>query len=68
MLHKVSDRLTENRDSQHQAFVERLPNLQDLAAHSASADHSMSENGAGSGEAFRDGMEADERECECHTD
>jgi len=50
-----------------QAFVDRLPSLQDLAAHHASADHSIPEQGAGSGEAFRDGMEADERACEYRT-
>ncbi|ORY30340.1 hypothetical protein BCR39DRAFT_529262 [Naematelia encephala] len=44
------------------AFVGRLPNLQDLAAHHAGADHSAPEGGAGSGEAFKEGMEGDERE------
>jgi hypothetical protein len=43
--------------------VNRLPALQDLSAHHASSDHSVPEGGAGSGEAFRDGMEGDEREC-----
>ena len=44
------------------AFIGRLPSLQDLSAHHASSDHSMSESGAGTGEAFKDGMEAEERE------
>lgn len=47
-----------------QAFVGRLPALQDLSAHHASSDHSIPESGAGTGEAFRDGMEGDERERE----
>lgn len=51
-----------NADSK--AFVQRLPPLQDLSAHHASSDHSMSESGAGTGENFREGMEGDERECE----
>lgn len=46
-----------------QAFVNRLPPLQDLSAHHASADQSMPESGAGTGEAFKEGMEGDEREC-----
>lgn len=46
------------------AFVHRLPPLQDLAAHHASSEGSM-EHGAGTGESFQSGMEADEREREC---
>ncbi|KAL1411504.1 DNA replication protein [Vanrija albida] len=44
------------------AFIKRLPALQDLAAHHASADVSVPESGPGTGEAFREGMDADERE------
>lgn len=40
-------------------FAKRLPPLQDLAA----SDYSLPESGA-LGEDFREGMEADERECE----
>ncbi|GFZ47796.1 DNA replication complex GINS protein PSF3 [Saitozyma sp. JCM 24511] len=47
------------------AFIGRLPALQDLSAHHASSDHSIPESGAGTGEAFRDGMEGDERELRC---
>ena len=47
-----------------QAFVGRLPSLQDLSAHHASSDHSVPEGGVGTGEAFREGMEGDERECQ----
>lgn len=42
--------------------MNRLPALQDLSAHHASSDHSVSEGGAGSGESFKDGMEGNERE------
>ncbi|ORX33936.1 hypothetical protein BD324DRAFT_637744 [Kockovaella imperatae] len=44
------------------AFLARLPPLQDLSAHIASADHSIPEGDAGSGESFREGMEGDERD------
>ncbi|EIW71207.1 hypothetical protein TREMEDRAFT_60140 [Tremella mesenterica DSM 1558] len=44
------------------AFINRLPPLQDLAAHHASTDASVPESGHGTGEAFREGMEGDERE------
>jgi len=44
--------------------VNRLPALQDLSAHQASADHTLPENSTSTGEVFRDGMEGDERECE----
>ncbi|WVQ83283.1 hypothetical protein IAT38_005422 [Cryptococcus sp. DSM 104549] len=43
------------------AFVGRLPTLQDLAAHHASADHTLPE-ASSKGDAFREGMEGDERE------
>lgn len=46
------------------AFAERLPALQDLSAHHASSDHSISESSATAGETFKDGMEGDERERE----
>ncbi|KLT40915.1 GINS complex, Psf3 component [Cutaneotrichosporon oleaginosum] len=46
-----------------EAFISRLPALQNLSAHHASMDHSsIPEGTAGTGEAFREGMEADERE------
>jgi hypothetical protein len=48
----------------HQAFVNRLPPLQDLSAHHATSENAMSHGSAGSGEAFREGMEGDERERE----
>ncbi|BEJ15588.1 hypothetical protein CspHIS471_0501930 [Cutaneotrichosporon sp. HIS471] len=45
------------------AFTDRLPALEDLAAHHASMDiSSIPEGTAGTGEVFREGMEADERE------
>ncbi|WVR04660.1 DNA replication complex GINS protein PSF3 [Kwoniella sp. DSM 27419] len=44
------------------AFTGRLPALQDLSAHSASADHTMPEMGTSTGEVFKDGMEGEERE------
>ncbi|WVQ75970.1 DNA replication complex GINS protein PSF3 [Cryptococcus sp. DSM 104548] len=44
------------------AFAGRLPILQDLAAHHASADHTLPEISTSRGEIFRDGMEGDERE------
>ncbi|KAK1921635.1 hypothetical protein DB88DRAFT_498687 [Papiliotrema laurentii] len=44
------------------AFTGRLPSLQDLSAHHASSDRSIPEGGAGTGEAFREGMEGEERE------
>lgn len=47
-----------------QAFVNRLPPLQDLSAHHATSENAMSHGSAGSGEAFREGMEGDERERE----
>ncbi|RSH83375.1 DNA replication protein [Apiotrichum porosum] len=43
------------------AFTGRLPPLHDLASHHASLDTTI-ECGSGTGEAFRDGMEADERD------
>lgn len=48
-----------------QALVGRLPALQDLAAHHAASDRSANESSSGTitGEAFREGMEGDEREC-----
>lgn len=46
----------------NKAFVGRLPSLQDLSAHHASSDHSVPEGGPGTGEAFREGMEGEERE------
>ncbi|WVF69769.1 DNA replication complex GINS protein PSF3 [Kwoniella sp. CBS 6097] len=44
------------------AFTNRLPALQDLSAHHASADHTLPETSTSTGEVFRDGMEGDERE------
>ncbi|WWC67982.1 DNA replication complex GINS protein PSF3 [Kwoniella pini CBS 10737] len=44
------------------AFTNRLPALQDLSAHHASADHTLPEGSTSTGELFRDGMEGDERE------
>ena len=41
----------------HQAFINRLPALQDLSAHHASSDRSVPEGGSGTGEAFREGIE-----------
>lgn len=56
--------MLEERSAEVQAFTSRLAPLQDLSAHHASSDRSMSEGGSGSGEGFMDGMEGDERECE----
>lgn len=51
------------KKADQQAFTNRLAPLQDLSAHHASSDRSLSEGGSGSGEGFMDGMEGDEREC-----
>ncbi|KAL7420050.1 DNA replication protein [Cryptotrichosporon argae] len=63
---RIADLHEEERDAQlamlREAFSNRLPPLQDLAAHHASSDHSIPEGGAGTGEAFKEGMEGDERE------
>ncbi len=59
-----------------QAFVYRLPILQDLSAHYASAPSTGSNAGSsgpagdigstgGAGEGFKEGMDSEERECEC---
>ena len=48
----------------YQAFIGRLPPLQDLSAHHASTDKSVPETGHGTGESFREGMEGDERQRE----
>jgi hypothetical protein len=48
------------------ALVNRLPALQDLAAHGASTDQSVADQsggGGGGGDGFKEGMEGDEREC-----
>lgn len=46
------------------ALVNRLPGLQDLAAHGASSDQSVADQsgGSGGGDGFKEGMEGDERE------
>ncbi|WVO16588.1 DNA replication complex GINS protein PSF3 [Cryptococcus depauperatus] len=49
------------RDMMRGAFTGRLPTLYDLAAHHATADHTLPEISTSKGETFRDGMEGDER-------
>lgn len=66
---RIADALEDRQSAQllgmlRRAFLGRLPPLQDLAAHHAGADRSLAEGGAGAGETFKEGMEADERERE----